>query len=152
MVARAGRLVAEEVRVEVERVDQVELGQVREVDAHELAPPHPDRVARVVERAAVDRVEVVLAVAVGVVAVHHHHELARGLARLLRVDDEGAVEALVDVLLERRRVAVVEVEARRARRELVRELLAGPDDLEDAVHVRRVDAVEVDRVRVRHRR
>ena len=35
------------------------------------------------------------------------------------------------------------------RLELVGELVARLDDLEDAVHVRRVDAVEVDRVRVR---
>src|SRR4249920_1141461 len=32
VLARAGRLVAEEVRVQVERVHEVELGQVREVD------------------------------------------------------------------------------------------------------------------------
>ena len=151
VVAGARRLVAEEVGVQVERVDQVELGEVGEVGADELAAPHPDRVARVVERPPVDRVEVVLAVAVRVEAVHHEHELARGLARHLRVDDERAVEALVDVLLERRRMAVVDVEARRPGRELVRQLVPRRDDLEDAVHVRGVDPVEVDRVRVRAR-
>ena len=135
----------------MERVDQVELGEVREVDPHELAAPHPDRIARVVERPPVDRVEVVLAVTVRVVAVHHENELAGSLARRLGVDDEGAVQALVDVLLERRRVTVVDVEPRRTRRELVREVFAWPDDLEDAVHRRRVDPVEVDRVRVRTR-
>jgi hypothetical protein len=46
-------------------------------------------------------------------------------------------------------MAVVELHPVRARRELVRERAAGLDDLEDAVHVRRVDAVEVDRVRMR---
>ena len=55
----------------------------------------------------------------------------------------------MDVLLERRRVAVVELHPRRPRLELVREVTARLDDLEDAVHVRRMDAVEVDRVRVR---
>ena len=55
----------------------------------------------------------------------------------------------MDVLLQRRRVAVVELHPPRLRRELVRELAAGRDDLEDAVHVRGMDAVEVDRVRVR---
>ncbi len=41
VLARARRLVAEEVGVEVERVDQVELGQVREVDPDELARAAP---------------------------------------------------------------------------------------------------------------
>src|SRR5512134_286345 len=104
LVARAGRVIAEEVPVEVEGVDQVELGQVGQVDAHGLRAPDLDRIARVVERRAVDRVEVVLAVAVGVEGVHHHHQLLRGGPRLGRVDDEGAVEALVDVLLQRGRM------------------------------------------------
>ena len=43
---------------------------------------------------------------------------------------------------------MVDVKSRGPRLELVREVPSGPDDLEDAVHVRRVDAVEVDRVRV----
>ncbi len=143
-----GGVVAEELAVQVERVQEVELGQVREVDAHRPLPADADRVARVVERLAVDGVEVVLAVAVGVEAVHHHHELLRRRTRLLRVDDERAVEALVDVLLQRRGVAVVEVHPRRPRRELVGERVARGDDLEDAVHLGRVDPVEVDRVRV----
>jgi hypothetical protein len=46
-------------------------------------------------------------------------------------------------------VAVVELHPPRARRELVHELAARRNDLEDAVHVRGVDAVEVDRVGVR---
>ena len=45
VLARAVRLVAEEVGVEVERVDQVELGQVREVDPDELRAADRDRVA-----------------------------------------------------------------------------------------------------------
>ena len=40
VVGRAGRVVAEELAVQVERVDEVELGQVREVDAHRLGAPH----------------------------------------------------------------------------------------------------------------
>ena len=135
--------------MEVKTVDQVELRQIREVDPDELRTPDGDRVLRVVEATAVDRVEVVAAVAVGVVAVHHQHELLRRRARLLRIDDEGAVEPLVDVLLQRRRVAVVELHPRRLGRELVGELLAGIHDLEDAVHIRRMDPVEVNRVRVR---
>ena len=45
-------------------------------------------------------------------------------------------------------MAVVEVEAGRTGRELVRERLPRLDDLEDAVHVGGVDTVEVDRVRM----
>ncbi len=125
VVARAGRVVAEEVAVQVERVDQVELGEVREVDPHRLRPADADRVLGEVEREPVDRVEVVLAVAVGVEAVHHHDELLRGLARLGRVDDERAVQALVDVLLQRGRVAVVELHPVGPGGELVREGLPG---------------------------
>src|SRR5262245_55720617 len=64
VVGGAGRVVTEELAVEVERVDQVELGQVRQVDPDELALAHADRVLRVVEDSAVDGVEVVLAVPV----------------------------------------------------------------------------------------
>jgi hypothetical protein len=46
-------------------------------------------------------------------------------------------------------VAVIEVHPRRTGRELVGERIARRDDFEDAVHIRRVDPVKVDRVRVR---
>jgi hypothetical protein len=88
------------------------------------------------------------AVGIRVEAVHHHDELLRRRARLLRIDDERPVETAVDVLLQRRRMAVVEVEAGGLRIELVPEAPARLDDLEDAVHARRVDPVEVNRVRV----
>src|SRR5262245_31677289 len=44
---RSRRLVAEEVRMQVERVDQVELGEVGKVDPNQLRALHADRVARV---------------------------------------------------------------------------------------------------------
>ena len=154
--ARAGRVVVEEVGVDVERVEEVELERVHEVDPHELVAPHDDRPVQVLERDRVDRVDLVRAVEVGVEPVHHHHELVGLGPALLRVDDERAVEPLRDVLGERHRVAVVEVEAERRRVELVGGGLARRDvagaDARDAVHPRRVDAVEVDRVRVRARR
>ena len=46
-------------------------------------------------------------------------------------------------------MAVVQLHARRTGIELIREATAWIDDLEDAVHLRRMDPVEVDRVRVR---
>ena len=111
---RAGRVVVEEVGVDVERVQEVELERVHEVDAHELAALHLHRPLEVLERDGVDRVDLVRAVEVRVEPVHHHHELVGRRALLLRVDDERAVEALRDVLGERHRVAVVEVQAKGA--------------------------------------
>src|SRR5207247_6254039 len=75
--------------------------------------------------------------------------LLRRLTWFRWVDDERAVEALRNVLLERRRMAVIELHAVGTGWKLVRVAAARFDDLEDAVHVRGVDPVEVDRVRVR---
>ena len=102
----------------------------------------------VVERDGVDRVDLVLAVEVGVEAVHHHHQLVGGRAPALRVDDEDAVESLVDVPLDGDGVAVIELESRGLGVELVDVAPARRHHLEGAVHVRRVDAVEVHRVGV----
>ncbi len=99
----------------------------------------------------VDGVELVARVEVGVEPVHDHHELVGVGAALLRVDEESAVETLVNVGGQRTRVAVVEVQAERIGIELVGEALAGldraaPESLVDPVHAGRVDPVEVDRV------
>ena len=80
-VGRPGGVVAEELAVQVKRVHEVELGDVHEVDPHGARTADADRMARVVERPAVDGVELVRAVAVRVVAVHHHDELLRRRAR-----------------------------------------------------------------------
>ena len=89
----------------MERVDRIELGHVDQVDPHQLADPEPDRVAHVVEGDGVDGVHLVLAVEVGVEPVHGHHQLVGRRPGLGRVDDEDAVEALVDVAAQRRDVA-----------------------------------------------
>ena len=69
--------------------------------------------ALVVEGDRVDCVDFVLAVVVGVEAVHHHHQLAGGFEDAVAgVDDEAPVEAFVEVPLEGCRVAVVELDAR----------------------------------------
>src|SRR5215218_6351610 len=93
--AGAGLVIVEEIGVQVEGVDQVELGDI-------------------------DRIDLVAGVEGGVEGVHHHDELLplfrlgmvgvprfRGVALPGRigVDDVGAVEPLVDVALERGRVA-----------------------------------------------
>ena len=74
-----------------------------------------------------------------------------GMAGRIGIDDEGAVHALVHVPLQRQRVAVIEVAAERLGVELVDELLARIDQAgaRHAVHARRMDAVEMHRVRMR---
>src|SRR5215208_3274788 len=69
----------------------------------------------------------------------------------IRIDDEGAVHAFVDVPLQRQGMAVIEVAAHRQRIELVDKLVTGLDhpSARYAVHARRVDAMKVDAVRVR---
>src|SRR5215207_3421031 len=94
-------------------------------------------------------VDLVRAVEVGVEAVHYHHQLVGFLPPLPRVDDERTVESLLDVFLQGHGVAVVEVHPERFGIELVDELLPRRDKLEDPVHARRVEAVEVERMRVR---
>ena len=112
---------------------------------HRLAADDRDRVLGIVMRHRVDGVDLVLAIEVGVEAVHHHDELlplpvlgraeeARagnvgllGMTRRIGIDDEGAVHALVDVPLQRQGVAVIEVAAEREGVELVGEFLAGAD-------------------------
>ncbi|MEJ7716578.1 MAG: hypothetical protein WKF31_00910 [Thermoleophilaceae bacterium] len=132
----------------VERVDRVVLEHVHEVDPHELPAPDLDRLVLVVKGDGVDGVDLIaLGVEVGVEAVHHHHHLVGVLAPVLRVDDEGAVEAPGDVLGEGADMAVVEVEPERVALELVDRALPGRDHpvalFADAVHGRRVKPVEV---------
>src|SRR5215208_1344304 len=105
--------------------------------------------ALVVEGYGVHGVDLVRAVEVGVEAVHDHHQLIGLFTPLPRVYDESTVESLLDVLLEGHDVAMVEVTPERLGVELVDELLPRRDELEDPVHARRVEAMEVDRMRVR---
>ena len=138
--------------MQVKRVDEVVLEDVDEVEADELVALDLDRPLGVREADRVRGIELVCAVEVRVEAVHDHDELVGVLARVLRIDDERAVEALGDVLGERAHVAVVEVQPVRQRVELVDRRPAWRDlpgtKPEDAVGGRRVDAVEVHRVRV----
>ena len=74
-----------------------------------------------------------------------------GGTRRLRIDDEDAVEPLVNVALQRNRVAVIEMQAERLGVELVDELAARHHLMfgQRPVHLRRMPAVEMNRVRVR---
>ena len=154
---RALVVIVEEIGVQVERVDRVELDDVDQVDADRPAADDPDRPLHVGVRDRVDGIDLVLAVEIGVEGVHHHHEflpvgvLGRaeqpragdvgllGVAGRIGIDDEGAVHALVDVPLQRQRMAMIEVAAERLGVELVDELLARTDQpgARHAVHARR---------------
>src|SRR5215213_4592330 len=140
--AGAGLVIVEEIGVQVEGVDQVELGDIDQVDAHRPRAVDGDGVLHIMEGHRVDRVDLVAGVEGGVKGVHHHDELLPllrlgmiGVPRFRRValpgrigvDDVGAVKPLVDVALERGRVAVVEVAAEGPGLELVDELLPDLD-------------------------
>src|SRR4029079_5981555 len=141
----------EEHPVQVQAVDQIELGQVDEVDAHQFADPDGNRLVHEMVGHRVDRVDLVVGVEVGVEPVHHHHHLVGGWARRLRIDDEDAVEPLVQMAFQRHGVAVIEVQPERLGVELVDERAAGHHLVlrQRAVHLGRVPAVKVDGVGVR---
>lgn len=155
--------------MQVQRVDRVELGHVHQIDAHRPRLVDADRRVHVGLAHGVDRVNLVCSVEVGVEGVHHHRqflpssilgaaERARGChGRILGVpggigvNHEQAIHALVNVPLQRQGVAMIEVASERLGVELVDELFAGTNQTgtRNAVHSRRMDAVEVHRMRVR---
>jgi hypothetical protein len=143
--------------VDVKRVDRVELHHVHEVDPNELCATNAHGRVHEMERNRVDRVDLVVLVEVRVERVLHHQELVRRGTPFDRIDDERPVEAFRDVPGQRRGVAVVQMQPERLGLELVGELLADLDqaaadvltDPGRAVHLRRVDAVEVNGVRMR---
>src|SRR5215207_8154595 len=146
---RARRVVVEEVGVRVEAVDEVELQHVDHVRPDQLPKLYLYRVLLVVEGHAVDGVDLVRGVEVGVEAVHDHDDLVGPRTPLFGIYDERSVKPLLDVLPQGRGVAVVEVHSERLGVKLVDELLPRTDELEHPVHVGRMETVEVDRVRVR---
>ncbi len=139
---------AEEIAVEMEGVDEIELGDVHHVQAHELAEGDRDGVLLVVESQRVDGVHLVLAVEVRVEGIHDHDQLASRRSAALGIDEERAVQSLVDVPLDWHGVAVVQVQPERLGVELVEIAAARRDHLERAIHVCRVDAVEVHGMRM----
>src|ERR687897_1601969 len=143
-VPRARRVILEEVGVRVEAVYEVELEHVDRVHPDQTFLDYLYGMALVVEGDGVDGVHLVGGVEVGVEAVHDHDHLVSLGAAFRGIYDEGAVEAFFDVLPERRRVAVVEMQPGRFGVELVHELLPRAYELENPVHVGRVEAVEVD--------
>ena len=64
--------------MDVERVDWVELQDVNQVDAHQLADLELDGMFLVMEGNAVDGVEVVVAVKIDIQPVHLHREFIIG--------------------------------------------------------------------------
>src|ERR671916_618168 len=143
-VPRARRMVVEEGGVGVEAVYEVELEHVDRVHPDQTPLLYLYGMTLVVEGDGVDGVDFVGGVEVGVEAVHDHDHLVGLGTAFFGVYDEGPVETFFDVLPERRRVAVVEMQPGRLGVELVHEFLTRPYELEDSIHVGRVEAVEVD--------
>src|SRR5215210_4519812 len=104
---RARRIVVKEVGVRMETVYEVELQHVDYVRADQLPLLYLYGVFLVVEGHRVHGVDLVLTIEVGVVAVHDHDHLISLFAPLFGVDDERPIEPLLDVLPQRRGVAVV---------------------------------------------
>src|SRR5262245_43159216 len=72
------------------------------------------------------------------------------MARWVRIDDERAIHALVDVPLQRQSMTVIEMAAERPGIELIDELITGIDEprARNTIHPRCVDAVEMHRMRM----
>ena len=96
--------VMKEVRVEVKGVGDVVFQNIDEIDPDFLTDRELDRIFPmvVVKGNSIHEVEIICAVEVDVVTAHHHHHFAidRGPASL-RIDDEGSVQSLGDVLRKR---------------------------------------------------
>ncbi len=116
-------VVIEKVRVQVKRVDQVELDDVDQVDSHQFPALDRDGAAHELVTDRVHRIHLVSAVEIGIEDIHHHHEFARRRTTRQWVNHECAVHAFVDVSLQRRSVAVIQVTAERVGIKFVGELL-----------------------------
>src|SRR5205807_1040077 len=93
------------------------------------------------------------AVEIRVEGVHHHHELPRWWAASFGIDDERAIHPLVNVPLERRGVAVIEVAAERLGIKFIGEGLTRVDLTAPyaghTIHFRRMEPMKMDGMRVR---
>ena len=112
--------------MQVERVDQVKLQDIDQVNAYLFAYLDPDGVHMVMERDGVHRVEIVLVVEIDVKSIHHHHQfMVYRRAASWGIDDERAIQALGNMARQGEGVAVVQVQAKRLGIKLIRECLAG---------------------------
>src|SRR6266540_867852 len=149
-LAPAGAERVEKHSMEMKAVEKVELSDVYEVNADGATDGDANRIVHVRVRHRVDGVHFVVAVEVRVESIHDHHELVSRRAALARIDDVGAVEAAVEMSLQRHRVTVIEVQAGGFGVELVNERFARWNLVfrQRAVHRRVMPPVEVNGVRV----
>src|SRR5690554_2110652 len=142
----------EEVGVQVEGVNQVELQDVDQMNAHRLPHPNLDRMKLVMKGDGVDSVEVILIVEIHVEPAHYHHQLVVNRRPAAgRIDDEGAVKSFGNMTGQRGRVAVIQMYSERLSVELIGKALPRPDHSRspgDAIHCGRVHAVKMQRMRV----
>src|SRR5688572_26512888 len=142
----AGAVQSKEVAVNVERVQQIELGHIHHVRPYQLSLADPNRVLLVVKGHRIDGVDLILLIEVRIEPIHHHHQLAGCGAAGLRIYDEGTVQALMDVALDGHCMAVVQVQAKGLRVEFVDVAPTGAYRFECPIHVRWMHAMEVDAV------
>src|SRR6266850_4396385 len=141
----------EEHPVQVQAVDQIELGDVDQVDADETADRHTNRIVHVRVGHRVHGVDLVVCVEIGVERVHHHDQFVGRRTGAARIDNERPVKSLVNVPLQRNGVAMIEVQSERIRVELVDEALTRLNLVlrQRTVHRRLVPAMKMKGVRVR---
>ena len=120
--AGAGGVVVEKVGMQMEGVDQVELQDVDQVNAHGLVYFELDGMVLIMEGDAVDGVEIVLIVKVDIQTMHDHdHFVIDRRAATFGIDDERAVQTFGDMARQRENMTMIQMQAERLGVELVDE-------------------------------
>src|SRR5215207_9383065 len=150
--AGAGRVVLEEIRMKVERVDQVELEDVDQIDADLFTDLDGNGMVLVVEGNAVDRVKIIRIVEVHINAVHHHDQFTiHRRAALFWIHDEGAIQSLRDVTCKRKDMTVIKMKSEGFRIKFISKAAAGLDEpararAGHAIHLAGMKPVKMDGV------
>ncbi len=134
---------AKHVGMEMEGGHGVKLNHIKNIEPNQLVLLNGNRVVHEVMGRPIEGVELVLFVAVGVVARHDQHHLIGGGPRGHWIDDEHAVESLADMSCDGFDMAVVEVDAVGMGVKFVDENVAIAHGFY-TVHIGRVMAVEVE--------
>ena len=150
--AGSGRVIAEEVGVQVERIEQVIFQDIDQVKAH--FGPHLDLdwVKLVVKGDGVDGIEIVHIVKIDIETIHHHHKLVvHRRSAALGIDDERPIQSFGNMPGQGRSMAVIQVQPKRFGHKFIRKTLTRLDHTgcaRHAIHGSRMDAVKMQRMGV----